>query len=241
MNRHHTAILRLIKAHSGKATSHTFSDNYLGNNHPRYAISAPVLRKLAREWMRSHRDLVADEFCDLLTSLIEGKSSTEKCTAGILLDYSRIGQREFDPGIFEHWLDHLEGWAEVDAVCTGDFTRTHILPNLKRWKPILSALVQSQNINKRRASLVLLCTPLRHDDDKRLAALAFKNVSTLRNEKDGLITKAVSWVLRSMVSLHRSTLEEYLARNADNLPRIAVRETTTKLRTGTKSGKRTGG
>jgi 3-methyladenine DNA glycosylase AlkD len=69
-----------------------------------------------------------------------------------------------------------------------------------------------------------------------LAQVAFKNVDRLKHEKEILITKAISWVLRSMVKHYRKPLQTYLKENADTLPKIALRETMTKLRTGKKTG-----
>ena len=157
MNKHHAEILALIEENSGKATQHTFLDSYLGNTHPRYAINAPTMRLIGKEWMKNHKKMSAAEFQKILTSLIEGKSATEKCFAGILLDASAPDQRQFDPRSFEKWLDHLVGWAEIDSVCTGPYTITAIPGNLATWKKILVRLCKSKNINKRRASLVFLC------------------------------------------------------------------------------------
>jgi 3-methyladenine DNA glycosylase AlkD len=235
LNNHHQAILKLIKEHSGKATQHTFLDGYLGNSHPRYPINAPTLRKLARDWMKAHQDLSATEFAGLLSSLAEGKSSTEKCMVGILLDYAIPLQRKFNPKVFNIWLDHLEGWAEVDSVCTGRYTATEIPENWNAWEKQLQQFSKSKNINKRRASLVLLCSPLRNTIDRKLADTALQNVDRLKNEKDILITKAISWVLRTMEKHHRPLLVEYLHENKDSLPKIAVRETMIKLNTGTKT------
>lgn len=238
-NSFHSEILDCIKVNSGTGTSHTFSDSYLGNDHPRYAITAPVLRKIAREWMREHRNLSAPEFCDLLTSLIEGESSTEKQIAGMLLDYSTIQQRTFPPAVFDHWLDHLVGWAEVDAVCTGDYTVTQLYKDWKRWKPWLIKFSKSKNIQKRRASLVLFCSVLRHVKDESMVEVALENVDRLKAEKDILITKAISWVLRSMDKHYKKILIEYLNANKESLPKIAVRETMIKLQTGKKTIRKT--
>ena len=109
MDRHHKDILTAIRANANKATQHTHQDNYLGSSHPRYDISSPVLRMLAKEWMKSHRDLAADDFVKIVTSLIEGKSATEKWMAGMLMDYARPEQLAFDPALFDDWLEHLEG------------------------------------------------------------------------------------------------------------------------------------
>lgn len=234
-NKHHLVLLKLIQKHAGQPTAHTFLDSYLGNNHPRYPINAPTLRKLAKDWMRAHDQLGPTEFSTLLTSLVRGKSSTEKCLVGILLDYATSAQRKFNPRIFNHWLDHLVGWAEVDSVCTGKYTIAEIPPNMMVWKKLLNQLSKSRNLNKRRASLVFLCSPLRRIEDDALAQTAFTLIDRLKHEKDIMITKAISWLLRSMYKHHKTLLTAYLDENEETLPRIAVRETRTKLNTGTKT------
>jgi len=237
MKTHHAEILTLIEESSGQATQHTFLDSYLGNTHPRYAINAPTMRLIGKEWMKDHKKMSATEFEKTLTSLIEGKSATEKYFAGILLDASTPDQRQFDPRSFEKWLDHLVGWAEIDSVCTGPYTITAIPGNFATWKKILVRLSKSKNINKRRASLAFLCSPLRRVKDERLCLLALENVDRLKHERAILITKAISWVLRSMTNHHKELLEKYLKKNQKGLPAIAVRETLTKLKTGKKTVK----
>jgi 3-methyladenine DNA glycosylase AlkD len=234
MTVHHKEILQKIKKHAGKPTQHTFLDAYLGNSHPRYAISIPLLRKIAKEWMAAHRDLSSSQLSQLLTSLIKGKSSTEKCMVGILLDYSTIHQRKFSPIYFNTWLNFLEGWAEVDSLCTGKYAQSEIISQWKSWKPLLIQFSKDKNIHKRRASLVLLCSPLRKTDDKRLAALGLQQVARLKNEKEILITKAISWVMRSMIKHHRAEVEIFL-KEESGLPSIALRETMRVLKTGKKT------
>lgn len=236
MNTYHAEILQRIKDASGVPTSHTFLDSYLGNTNPRYPIDVPTLRAVGKEWSRAHKDLSAKQFAGVLDSLVQGTSSTEKVMAGILLDCSTREQRKFDPFLFEDWLDHLTGWAEVDSVCTGKYCISEIPANITTWKIILTRLSKSKNINKRRASLVFLCPTLSHSSETRLATIAFNNIDRLKKEKEIIITRAISWLLRSMVKLHRKTLSLYLKENAATLPAIAVRETKVKLRTGRKSG-----
>ena len=235
MNRFHVELLSRILESSGTPTQHTFQDGYLGNDHPRYAISAPVMREIARGWMKSHPELTARTFSRLLTSLIKGKSSTEKCMAGLLLDYASPAQCAFDPVHFDTWLDHLIGWAEVDTLCTGKYTAREIHGQWSAWKKILSSLSKSPNINKRRASMVLLCSPLRERKDDRIADFALTLIDRLKHEKEILITKAISWLLRCMEKNHRKKVEQYLEEHKHSLPKIAVRETLAKLNTGTKT------
>jgi 3-methyladenine DNA glycosylase AlkD len=233
----HRVILQEIREKAGEPTQHTFLDNYLGNEHPRYAISAPVLRSMAKNWIKSHPDVSIDDFAQLLSDLIHGESATEKWFAGMLLDYSKPAQRKFDPKLFDEWLDHLEGWAEVDSVCTNKYTRTEISGQWRKWKPLLVKFSKSKNINKRRASLVLLCSPLSQFESEELSEMALKNIDRLKSEKDGRITKAISWLLRSMVRCNKKILQQYLKEHGKTLPKIALRETMVKLETGRKTKK----
>lgn len=236
MNLHHREILKRIKQNSGTPTKHTFSDSYLGNEHPRYPISNPVLRGVLKEWMKEHRELSVNDFTKLLTSLFEGASSTEKSTAGMLLDYATPEQKQFNPKIFDLWLNHVIGWVEVDTLCTSKYTSTEITAQWKPWRALLIKLSKSKNIQKRRASMVLLCAPLRKPDNEELSEVALQNIDRLKAEKEVLITKAISWVLRSMIKHYRKRVTTYVTENKTTLPAIAVRETKKKLKTGRKNG-----
>jgi 3-methyladenine DNA glycosylase AlkD len=233
----HRQILDSIIAKSGKPTKHTFQDGYLGNSNPRYPINNPSLRSVARDFMKENKGLTSEQVRRLCGSLIHGKSSTEKNFAGIILDRASQTQRAFDPICFEEWLDHLTGWAEIDSVCSGKYSKTEVPKNLAVWKKILSRLSKSRNINKRRASLVFLCSPARVEENVPLATFAFRQVDSLCSEKEILITKAISWLLRSLIKHHKKLVADYIKRNSGKLPAIAVRETMTKLRTGRKTKK----
>jgi 3-methyladenine DNA glycosylase AlkD len=137
--------------------------------------------------------------------------------------------------LFDEWLDQLEGWAEIDAVCTSKYTRTEIVDQWKKWKPLLIKFSKSKNISKRRASIVVFCSPLSQFENKDLSEVALQNVDRLKSEKSVLITKAISWVLRSMIKHHRTLVEEYVKENGSTLPKIAIRETMVKLETGRKT------
>jgi 3-methyladenine DNA glycosylase AlkD len=234
----HKEILEEIVRNSGQPTKHTFLEKYLGNEHPRYPVSSPVLRKIAKSWAERNRHLSAEEFRDVVSSLIQGKSFTEKVLGGILLDYAHYEQRKFNISIFDEWLTQLQGWAEVDAVCTGKFQLSEVPLNFKKWKPVLEKFSRSTSTEKRRASLVCYCSPISHCDDPAVADAALKNIDALKAEKEILITKAISWLLRSMIRHHHGKVEEYLSQNKNSLPAIAVRETLVKLKTGKKSARK---
>lgn len=84
--------------------------------------------------------------------------------------------------------------------------------------------------------MVFLTKPVKHSQDLRLSKLAFSLVDTLNQESSILLTKAISWLLRNLTKNHRQEVVSYLDSNKNLLPKIAVRETLNKLRTGRKSG-----
>lgn len=237
MNKHHQEILSLIKENANTPTQHTLLDGYLGNAHPKYTIDNPTLRLIAKEWMRDHKNLNGDSFQKVLSGLVKSESTTEKMIAGMLLDLASAEQRSFAPTVFNIWLNHVEGWAEVDTLCTGKYPSSEILNQWVIWKKQLIKFSKSKNINKRRAALVFLCSPLSKHSDARLAELAIDNIDRLKHEKEILITKAISWLLRSLVKFHKKLVSDYTNRNKSTLPAIAVRETLVKIETGKKNAK----
>lgn len=230
----HAEIVLAFKKHSGKGTKHTSSKTYLGNSHFTYDISVPIQRQIAKDFIKAHPEMTPEQFAALLDLLYAGKSYNEKSMGGSLLGYMKKHRVHVKPQMLDAWLEHLVGWAEIDSLCQGSFEAGDLLADWKQWEKTLVFFSKSKDISKQRASLVLLTTPVTDSDDKRISKLAFKNIETLKGEKDILITKAVSWLLRSLVKHHRKEAAAYLAKNKNSLPKIAVRETTRKIETGKK-------
>jgi len=235
----HRVLLKQIQHYAGKPVPNPFLDNYFGNKHPKHVIKSATLRGIARDWIRSQADLSPDKLAKVMSSLVQGRSCTEKLLAGVLLDSARKDQRTIRPAYFDRWLNHLEGWVEVDTLCTGKYAASEVPAQWTAWKKQLNAFSKSPNIQKRRASLVLLCSPLRKHADERLLTQSFHTVDRLAHAKEVLITKAVSWVLRCALAHFPGEVKKYITLNKDRLPKIAVRETMTKLTTGTKTKRKT--
>ncbi len=233
MNKHHLELLAEIKKVADNIDKEP-PKGYLGSSHQNYGLSNPQKREIAKAWKKDNKDISVDEFVALLNSLFQGKSYDEKTLAGMLLGYMTKQRRKINPAKLDQWLDELEGWAEIDGLCQSTFTAQELLDNWQEWKKWLKRFNQSQNISKRRASLVLLVKPVRDSEDIRLTDLALENIQGLKSEDDKLITKAISWLLREMTKKHHQLVEDYLNENEDSLPAIAVRETRKKLETGKK-------
>jgi 3-methyladenine DNA glycosylase AlkD len=201
-------------------------------------ISVPERRRIAKAWARAHESSPPEDVLEMVDSLFASQSYEEKTFGALLVDYHGPARLATGTDRIDVWLSRLAGWAEVDSLCQNVFQADQLLADWRAWKTLIARLSRDPNVNKRRASLVLLTGPVHYSDDARLSELAFATVDTLSAERDPLITKAVSWLLRSLIENHRTAVVHYLDEHEPTLPRIAVRETRVKLETGTKSGRR---
>lgn len=212
------------------------NDSYGGSRRPYYLVSLPDRRAMARRVAAAYRRGQVADLMAVVESLFDGVSHEEKTLGAIILRYSGAARRAAGPADVERWLGKLHGWAEVDGLCQNLFTAADFDADWQAWMRLIERLSQSDDMNKRRASLVLLVGPVHYVDDARFSDLAFAVVERLKGERAILITKAVSWLLRALVDRHHEAVAVYVDANASSLPAIAVRETRTKLATGTKSG-----
>jgi 3-methyladenine DNA glycosylase AlkD len=211
------------------------NDSYTGSGHIFYYVSVPERRRIARTWLGQHRAWAPSDVLEVVESLLAGSSHEEKTLAALLLGYSASARQVVRPRDVERWLQQLCGWAEVDSLCQNLFPADQLFAAWRSWRALIKRLSRDSNINKRRASIVLLTGPSHRSNDERLRDLALEVIETLTAERDILITKAISWLLRSMVTHHRAFVRQLLHTHAAALPRVAIRETRTKLDTGRKT------
>ena len=231
----HKQIINKIKSysHNNKPDREGFGLKYVGTDKPSYHLNSKDTQKLTKEFLKENK-LNVQQLTDLLDALYFGETYDEINIGAKIIEYSKDLKKEIDFNKLNNWLGKVHGWAEVDILCQMAFTPDDILPSWPEWNKFLQKLSKDSNIHKRRASLVLLTKPVRLSEDKRLSDTAFKNINELKHEKDILITKAVSWILRSLIKNHKTEVKDYLAKHSASLPRIAVREVSTKLETGKK-------
>lgn len=239
-NRYHLELINELRKQAVQETKHQQDrdKSYLGTTKFSYGFKTSVRRQIVKDWIKKHPQLSFEEYRDLLSSLYSGKSHDEISLAGKLLKLLPKLRKQLDPVLLNRWLESVEGWAEVDSICQSKFSAGEMLAKWRIWNNLIKNLSINENVHKKRASLVLLTKPVRDSADARLTKLAFANIDRLKNEKDILITKAISWLLRDLIKNHRKEVEEYLEKNKESLPKIAVREVSNKLETGLKSGKK---
>lgn len=234
MSQFHEELLEGIKKVAMKPRQTSEDVNYLGTKHFHYGLSVPQKREIVKHCAKKHPNLKLDEFVALLISLSAGNSYEEKTMVGSLLGCYPKLRKQINLEIFDELLEDRLGWAEVDSLCQSTFAVEEVLSKWDKWERMISKLNHNKNPHKKRASLVLLTRPVRGTNDRKLSNLAFHCLDSLKMEKDILITKAVSWLLRNMIKNFRTEVAEYLNQNSNMLPKIVVREVKNKLSTGKK-------
>ena len=238
-NKTHLQILKDINhLIVSKKTNTQWVKKYLGTDKIFHGFSTGQIINLAKKIIKEN-NLNEKQTVYLLNSLYQsGTTYTEIALAALILSKSPQVLKNFNPKNLDLWLNYTCGWAENDVLCQSNFSSEILLSNWSNWKKILNQFVNDKNINKRRASLVLLTKSLSQSDDPRLSKLTFQNIEKLKSEKEILITKAVSWALRALTKFHQKEVLDYLEKNKDTLPKIAYREALSKATTGRKYNKK---
>lgn len=213
-----------------------FIRRYLGTPRPVLGVRADDLRRLAKEAARQRQEWPDAAWLALLDRLYAGDLFEQRSLAGLLLGVLHPLRRGLELARLRAWLAGLAGWAEVDTTCQSAWTDKEMLARWPEWDAFLDELSWAESLSLRRASLVLLVTPLRRSADPRLTQRALANVQRLQPERDRMITKALSWVLRSMIAEQPETVRAYLADHSGALQATVIREVRKKLETGRKSG-----
>lgn len=223
-----------LLASAADSSRSAWVQHYLGTNKKVLGLRMAQVGNIAAEI--SAKIKTPDELITILDNLYQNGTTFEELaiSAGIFGRSKKI-RFNFDLNNLYRWLGFTVGWAEVDSLCQSNFTADIVLADWNTWEKFLIKLSADKNIHRRRASLVLLCKTLGQSSDPLPLRLCFKLVDRLKSEKEVLITKAISWVLRSAVKNHGDKIEIYLAENKGTLPKIAYREASRKLTTGRKN------
>ena len=219
-NKYHLEFLQELEKYKGKGTKYQEERDkyYTGSRKFSYNIKTSIKNLIVKNWIKRHPAISTGEYIELLNSLyLLGQSHDERSIAGKLLKFLPQLRRQIDPLLLNKWLNGAEGWAEVDSICQSNFSAEEILSNWKTWKDLITNFAGDKNIHKKRASLVLLTGPVRQSPDPRLSKLAFDNIEKLKRERDILITKAISWLLRDLIKNNKEKVKEYLDKNKELL------------------------
>jgi len=217
----------------------TFVQHYLGTGKKVLGIKISEILKIAKDTINDQDKTSVKDIVDLLDKLFFANTFEEHAIGGKIFTLLKPEAREqISFSHLEKWLEKARGWVEIDVICQSTFTGEEVIKRWPEWGRMIKRFRKSKIISLRRASLVLQNPSVKKTNDTKMRKLAFETIDELKGEKDILITKAVSWLLRSLVALDREEVKKYLVENQSSLPRIAFRETMKKIETGKKTGKK---
>lgn len=207
---------------------------FSGSNRKHYGMSNPTMRTFVKRFKVDHAELTYDDWLATLDGLFRGESIDEACLGGFMLGEYPKFRAKLALSKLDQWIGTLEGWREIDTTCQSNFSAKEVLIRWDEWHALLSDFVTRPSIEHRRASLVLLIKPIRQIADDRLIIPGLENIDILKHEEDKLITKAISWLLRTAIKHYDQKVYGYVETNREQLPSIAIREFDRKYQTGKK-------
>jgi 3-methyladenine DNA glycosylase AlkD len=212
-----------------------FVIRYLGTKRKFLNVKSPDRDRIVRVVKKQIEGIDASEIRSMLDDLILSDTCDYINFAGKLLAVSKAAKESINFDDIERWISPTTGWMECDCICQTLYGEDDVLQNWERWEKIINKFAKSKNIQLRRASLVLQCKPARESSDPKLRKLAYDTVVRLMSEREILITKAISWLLRAVSNRNKTEIKKYLIQNKQTLPAIAYRETMKKIVTGKKT------
>jgi 3-methyladenine DNA glycosylase AlkD len=201
-----------------------------------YGVRVPDLREIARTWQRAHKDVARGDLMAVLDVLWEGQSREERLLVIYLLGRYKRWIPDLTWDYFERWRRDLDNWEVTDGLAQWVLS-PWLLADPKRRLDRLWDLIDDKDVWSRRLGLVSTVPVNRSRKELTIPDLTLELVDRVKEERDGMITKAVSWALREMTKTHPERVSAYLEENRDLLAAHVVREVDNKLQTGLKSGK----
>jgi 3-methyladenine DNA glycosylase AlkD len=199
-----------------------------------HGVRTPDARRLAREWRSSNTEAAPDEILALVESLWSGESRDER---GIGLEILYL-HPPIIAGLSREWYDDrrpdIDNWGVCDFVATR-LLGPWVLADPDSRLSYLGDLVGDPHLYSRRLGLVA-SVPLNRAGGG-FGPWTLRQVDRLLDDREPLITKAVSWVLREMTRHQAREVERYVESRGDRLAPLARREVLNKLRTGRKNGR----
>jgi 3-methyladenine DNA glycosylase AlkD len=198
-------------------------------------VRVPVLRKIAKDWLKKNKDVSDTEFLNLIQTLWKQPIFELRNLAQELLMANKKYLKQFDWKIGESWLNDVDNWAHCDVLSS------QILGFLALWDKShlkkLKSYLEKPGKWHRRSAIVSLLQLIRKKQIEAKEVLGM--IDQIKKDKDPMIQKAISWVLREMIRAgYKKEVEKYLNQNKSIFATYVVREVDNKLRTGLKSGKK---
>ena len=200
---------------------------------PFYGARVGDLRALAAGWRRGHRQATPAEVAALADRLWHAGIREEQLVACFLLAGDPAALAATGPERVRAWCPLLDNWETTDQL------GMNVLGPLVAADPaahlgLLATLAGDPSPWARRLALVACTRLARADDPAGWWPAVAELVLARAGDRQAALPKASSWVLRTWLGPCPAEVAGFVDANAARLPALAVRETRTKLATGSK-------
>lgn len=186
-------------------------DKFLG-------IRVPVLRKIAKKYLNLDKSTLKQLF------LSDYHEERALCVIILVNQYNKTKQSSQQKQIYNFYIKHKKYVNNWDLV---DISSPHIVgPYLyDRDREILYRWIKSKDIWTRRIAIMATFYFIRNNDLQDTLNLS----ELLLQDNHDLIHKAVGWMLREVGKKDLKTLEAFLQKNYQTMPRTMLRYAIEKL------------
>ncbi len=204
--------------------------------HKLYGVRIPKLRQIAKDWYKQNKDLNLKSFIELFSVLWKDKSREERTIAIELLNFYKEHIPNISKQSINDWIKSLDNWEETDGFALYLVGRW-MLSDMDKLQGYLWELIEDENVWLRRVAVVATIEFNDWKNDKANPELTFKLIDVVKEDKHPMITKAVSWAIRTLIKEHKDEVATYMEKNSSVLAKHVVREVNNKLTSGLKNVK----
>jgi 3-methyladenine DNA glycosylase AlkD len=193
------------------------------------------VRRIVRDWGRDHQDVSPLSLVHLIEALWTGESREERLVALELVQQQAQAMPELNWEFLDRWRRDLDNWELTDVLglyVLGPW----VALDLQHRERHLWDLLHEEDIWSTRLSLIAGMGAARTQKGLEFPNISLRLVDQVKNVREPLIVKAVSWALRELGKRHPEEVARYLHDNGDTLAPQVLREVTNKLQTGRKDG-----
>ncbi len=198
---------------------------YLKSQLDFHGVTVPFIRKTGKSFYREHKELSHDELI-ILVEKLWATDFHDLHTLGIVLLQSYAKKLEAgDIALIEDLIRRSNTWDHVDGLSAwiaGSLVTRH-----KSARRILARWSKDDNFWVRRASMLAQLVELR--EGKGDFSLFARFASSMIEEKEFFIRKAIGWILREVSKKRPELSYDFLLEHIDRVSGLTLREGSRKL------------
>jgi 3-methyladenine DNA glycosylase AlkD len=205
---------------------------YLKSQHQFYGVKVPMLRKIAKAWLKAQKQAPIADVTEMSALLWDSDWHEERLLATLLLQYRSNDLTLEHIPLIEKMIHEATSWVYLDALATWVIgALIDHYPQTLNYLPIWAV---SDNFWVRRAAILAQIPQFRRGEGDfelfvRLAVPMFDEDQAWTKEERFFIRKAIGWALRELAPKRPALVQEFVREYRERMAGLTFREATRKL------------